>query len=122
MRKFLFVFPFFIISFCSLSQFKNIKLAEQLDDGRHPPIEPSIAINKINPQNIVAGIMMDRVVTSTDGGTKWTESKLNSSFGVYGNSAVVSNAKGSLFYFHLADPSGKGSGDDAWLDRIVCQQ
>ncbi|HEV8513641.1 MAG TPA: sialidase family protein [Cyclobacteriaceae bacterium] len=121
MRKFLFVFPFFVISFCSLSQFKNIKLAEQLDDGRHPPIEPSIAINRNNPQNIVAGIMMDRVVTSGDGGTTWAESKLNSPFGVYGNPAVVSNAKGNLFYFHLADPSGKGSSDEAWLDRIVCQ-
>jgi len=33
---------------------------------------------------------------------------------------LISNFKGHLFYFHLADPSGKGRSDDAWLDRIVC--
>ena len=122
MRKFLSVFPLFVISFCSFSQFKNIKLAEQSDDGGYPPVEPSITINKNNPQNIVAGIVLDRVVTTTDGGTTWTESKLNSAFGVYGDPAVISNAKGNVFYFHLADPSGKGQSNEAWLDRIVCQE
>src|SRR5882762_4773573 len=122
MRKFLFAFPLFIIPFCSLSQFKNVRLAEQSDDGRHPPVEPSITINKINPQNIVAGIRLDRVVATTDGGKTWTESKLNSPFGVYGDPTVISNSKGDIFYFHLADPSGKGQSNEAWLDRIVCQQ
>ena len=97
MKKFLFVFPFFIISFCSFSQFKNIKLAEQSEDGRYPPVEPSITINKKNPLNIVAGIVLDRVVSSTDGGATWTESKLNSAFGVYGDPAVISNSKGNVF-------------------------
>src|SRR4051812_28948498 len=101
MKKLLSIFPFFIISFSSFSQFKNIKLAEQSDDGRHPPIESSIAINKNNPQNIVAGIMLDRVVATIDGGVTWAESKLVSPFGVYGNPAIISNAKGNLFYFHL---------------------
>jgi len=122
MRKFLFILPFSIISFYSLSQFKNIKLAEQSDDGRYPPVEPSITINKRDPQNIVVGIVLDRVVSSTDGGTTWTESKLSSPLGVYGDPAVISNSKGNIFYFHLADPSGKGQNDEAWLDRIVCQE
>ncbi len=125
MRKFYFIFSFSFISICTFSQFKNIKLAEQTDDGRYPPVEPSepsIAINKKNPLNIVAGIVLDRVVTTTDGGTTWTEGKLKSPFGVYGDPAVISNSKGKLFYFHLADPSGKGRSDEAWLDRIVCQE
>ena len=121
MRKFIFVVPFFIVSFYSFSQFKNIKLAEQSDDG-FPPIDPSIAINKNNPQNIVAGIAMDRVATTTDGGATWTESKLNSPSGVYSSPAVVFNAKGNLFYFHLAGANGKNIEVDAGLDRIVCQQ
>jgi len=122
MIKFPFVFLFFFVPCCTFSQFKNIKLAEQLEDGRYPPVEPSIAINKSNPQNIVAGIVLDRVVTTTDGGSTWMDSKLNSPFGVYGDPAVISNSKGNFFYFHLADPSGKGQSEDAWLDRIVCQE
>ncbi len=120
MRTFPFVFLF--ISFFSFSQFKNIKLAEQTNDGRYPPVEPSIAINKKNPQNIVAGIVLDRVVTTVDGGNTWAEGTLRSPSGVYGDPAVISNSKGNLFYFHLADPSGKGQSDEAWLDHIVCQE
>jgi hypothetical protein len=115
-------FSFSLFPFVLFHSFKNIRLAEQSDDGRFPPVEPSIAINKSNPQNIVAGMMMDRVVVSADGGATWTESQLNSPFGVYGNPAMISNAKGNLFYFHLADPTGKGKDDEAWLDRIVCQE
>jgi len=122
MRTFPFAIIFFFISFYSLSQFKNIKLAAQADDSRYPPVEPSIAINKKNPQNIVAGIVLDRVVTTTDGGNTWTETTLNSPSGVYGDPAVISNSKGNFFYFHLSDPSGKGQGGEAWLDRIVCQE
>ncbi|HTH55233.1 MAG TPA: sialidase family protein [Cyclobacteriaceae bacterium] len=103
----------------SFSQFKNIKLAEQTDDS-YPPVEPSIAINKLNPNNIVAGIVLNRVVVSNDGGQTWKSTELTSPFGVYGDPAVISNSKGNLFYFHLADPSGKGRGNDSWLDRIVC--
>lgn len=122
MKKLYFIFLFAFTFNCSFSQFKNIKLAEQTNDGRYPPVEPSITINKKNPKNIVAGIVLDRVVTTNDGGATWAESKLSSPFGVYGDPAIISNSKGTLFYFHLADPSGKGQGDDAWLDRIVCQE
>ncbi len=120
--KILFLSIFFA-SICSpvLSQYKNIKLTEQVD-GRYPPVEPSISINKSNPKNIVAGIVLDRVVSSKDGGVSWKETKLTSPFGVYGDPAVISNAKGSLFYFHLADPSGKGQSDSSWLDRVVCHK
>ena len=70
----------------------------------------------------MAGAASNRVVTSIDGGTTWKESTLNSPFGVYGNSTVLSNAKGNVFYFHLTDPSGKGQSEEAWLDRIVCHE
>ena len=107
------------LSVNSFSQFKNIKLAEQ-DDKSYAPVEPSITINKKNPKNIVAGFALDRTVVSNDGGQTWTASSLKSPFGVYGDPAVISNSKGTLFYFHLSDPSGKGRSDEAWLDRIVC--
>ncbi|MBS1488705.1 MAG: exo-alpha-sialidase [Bacteroidetes bacterium] len=119
--KFLIAFLFLFISVISFSQFKNIKIAEQAD-GLYPPVEPSIAINKSNPKNIVAGIVLNRVATSQDGGATWNTTELKSPFGVYGDPALISNHKGSLFYFHLSDPSGKGNTDEAWLDRIVCQR
>ena len=106
---------------CASAQFKNIKLAEQ-KDGVYPPVEPSIAINKKNPNNIVAGIVLDRAVYTKDGGLTWQESILTSPYGVFGDPAVISDSKGEFYYFHLADPSSKGRSDDAWLDRIVCQK
>lgn len=69
----------------------------------------------------MAGVVLNRVIVSNDEGKTWQTSELKSPYGVYGDPALISSHKGSLYYFHLADPSGKGRGDDAWLDRIVCQ-
>ncbi len=109
------------IAHVSFSQFKNIKLAEE-KSGTYPPVEPSIAINKKNPKNIVAGIVLDRAVYTNDGGTTWNETQLKSPFGVYGDPALISDHKGHIYYFHLSDPNGKGDSDEGWLDRIVCQE
>jgi hypothetical protein len=103
------------------AQFKNIVLAAQTD-GKFPPVEPSIVINPDNPKNIVAGIVLDRAVYTTDGGLTWKESILKSAYGVYGDPALVADSKGNIYYFHLADPSGKGRSADEWLDRISCQK
>jgi hypothetical protein len=116
-------FTILCLGFCiSVSaQFKNIKLAEQ-KEGTYPPLEPSITINKKDPNNIIAAIVLDRSVYTKDGGVTWQESILTSPYGVFGDPAVISDSKGEIYYFHLADPSGKGRSDDAWLDRIVCQK
>lgn len=116
-----FLFFFLLISFSALGQFKNIKLAEQVE-GVYPPVEPSITINKKNPKNIVAGVVLDRAIYTHDGGETWAETKLESPFGVFGDPAVISDAKGDIYFFHLADPSGEGRSNDAWLDRIVVQK
>lgn len=114
------LFLLVLIHTCSIGQFKNIKLIEQEDKG-YAPVEPSIAINKKNTKNIIAGVVLNWVIVSNDGGESWNKSQLKSPFGVYGDPAVISNSKGHFFYLHLADPSGKGRDDEAWLDRIVCQ-
>ncbi|MBI1769245.1 MAG: exo-alpha-sialidase [Bacteroidetes bacterium] len=113
MKKFYSVLLILFISLNSFSQFKNIKLAEQ-DDKSYPPADPSIAINKRNPKNIVAVTGRNRVIITSDGGQAWTTTEIKSSFGVYGKPAVISNSKGHFFYFHLSDPGGKGRG-------IVCR-
>lgn len=103
------------------AQFKNIPLAKEAD-GVYPPVEPSVAINPRNPKNIVVGVVLDRAIYTKDGGETWKESKLVSPYGVFGDPALVADSKGDFYFFHLADPSGKGRTHDAWLDRIVVQK
>jgi hypothetical protein len=103
------------------AQFKNLIIATQVE-GVYPPLEPSIAINRKDPKNIVAGVVLDRVIYTKDGGLSWKTTQLQSAFGVYGDPAVISDVKGDFYYFHLADPSGQGRSNDAWLDRIVVQK
>jgi len=117
MKKFYSTFLFLFISLNSFSQFKNIKLAEQ--DDKSQLAEPSIAVNKKNPKNIVVGVLPNRVIITNDGGQTWNTSEIKSTLGK--NPAVISNSKGNLYYFHLADPNEKGKGNDGPLDRIVCQ-
>jgi hypothetical protein len=119
--KFLSLAVLLLAQFASVAQFRNIKLAEQVT-GVYPPVEPSITINRKNPKNIVAGVVLDRAIYTLDGGETWSESKLESPHGVYGDPALVSDIKGDIYYFHLSDPSKQGKDNDAWLDRIVCQK
>ncbi len=119
--KFLSLAALSIIQLTAFGQFKNIKLAEQVE-GVYPPVEPSITINRKNPKNIVAGVVLDRAFYTMDGGVTWSESKLESPYGVFGDPALVSDVKGHIYYFHLADPSKQGRSSDEWLDRIVCQK
>lgn len=108
------------LSLFSLAQYKNVQIDKQSGLG-YPPCEPSIAISYTNPDVLVAGAILDKVYTSKDGGATWTNSKLKSELGVFGDPCVVSDYKGNFYYLHLSDPSGKGWRDDSLLDRIVCQ-
>jgi hypothetical protein len=121
LKKILFSAMVILFSGTLNAQFKNIVLASQ-EEGKYPPVEPSIVVNPDNPKNIVAGIVLDRSVYTIDGGLTWKETTLKSSYGVYGDPALVADHKGSIYYFHLADPSGKGRSADEWLDRISCQK
>lgn len=103
-------------------QFKNIKLDEQTPDNPYI-CEPSIAINPRNPQNIVAASVLDNIYVTKDGGANWQKIKVKSRFGVYGDPAVVCDAKGTFYFFHLSDPTnGTGGYESEKLDRIVVQE
>lgn len=110
-----------LLGFQSQAQFKNQVIATQVD-GVYPPVEPSIAINKKNPDNILAGVVLDKAIYTKDGGLSWQTTTLTSPYGVFGDPAVISDAKGHFYYFHLADPSKQGRSNEAWLDRIVVQK
>jgi hypothetical protein len=101
------------------AQFKNIKL----DDGAAESSvgEPSIVINKKNPNNIVAASGAGKIYYSSDAGSTWQTKKLTSSLGIYKNPVLVSDDKGSIYSFHLSDPTGEGWKNEKSLDQILCQ-
>ncbi len=113
----------FTISLGNLqAQFKNILLDSTINKSGYYPTEPSIAINRKNPNNVVAGTSVDNVYKSDDGGATFQKSRLRSPHGIWGNPTVVSDFSGNFYYFHLSDPTGKNWESDETLDRIVGQK
>ncbi len=91
-------------------------------DSPYRPCEPSIFVNPANPKEMVAGIVLDKIGYSEDGGTTWKLQLLESSYGVYGDPVITADYDGNFYYAHLADPEGRGRAGDSWLDRIVVQK
>jgi hypothetical protein len=85
--------------------------------GNIRPEEVTICINPRNPLNVVAGSNLDYYYYSTDGGYTWTEGRLESSLGVWGDPSAIFDAEGNLYYGHLSDPI-----DGNFIDRIVVQR
>lgn len=80
-------------------------------------VEPSIAINPVNPDQMIVGTVMDDYHYSEDGGKTWKSFTLQSPLGVYGDPVMLIDNTGRYYYFHLSNPP-----DGQWLDRIVCQK
>ncbi len=86
------------------------------------PCEPSISIDPTDTKNLVAGSILDNVYISKDGGLTWTQDKLKSSLGVYGDPVVRHMNNGHVLYAHLSNPTGKAYSSEEFLDRIVVQK
>ncbi len=84
--------------------------------------EPSISISPTNPDNIVAGAVLDGVFYSEDGGLTWQVDTLVSSYGVWGDPVLISDTAGHHYYLHLSDPTGRNWSSEEILDRIVIQK
>ncbi len=95
---------------------KNVMIKNK--DLNYGPCEPSICISPINKNFIIAGSVLDHVHLSTDGGRTWSNERLKSSSGVYGDPMTIIDKKGKIFYAHLSNPREK---ENDWLDRIVVQ-
>ena len=93
-------------------QFRNVRISP----ANRNPVEPSVAINPLNTNEVAVGAVLDDYYVSTDGGVHWKSDTLKSPYGVYGDPVLQFDAKGRLYYFHLSNyPKGY------WIDRIVCQ-
>lgn len=111
MKKIVFVSTTFLLTLFCIAQ-QNIMI-----DNNGSPNEPSIAINPNNTNQLVAGSNINKVYRSNDGGLTWTKSTLTSSYGVWGDPAIVADNNNNFYFTHLSNPT---SGN--FLDRIVCQK
>ena len=108
-------------SITTAQDYPNVLLGES-SFMRRGLCEPSISINRLHPDTLVAGAILDRVFYSFDGGKSWQGDTLRSSYGVWGDPVVISDYQGRHYYFHLSDPTGENWESDEILDRIVCQR
>lgn len=108
------IFALVLLNSLIFSQFTNI----QVNRLKNMPEEVTIAINPVNPDNIIAGANINIYYWSMDKGQTWKEGSLVSDeFGVWGDPCVVFDLNGNAYYFHLSRPS-----QSQWIDRMVCQK
>ncbi len=79
--------------------------------------EVSVAVNPTDPDNIAAGANLHGYFFSFDAGQSWTQEKLESTYGVWGDPSLTFDSKGNLYYAHLSGVPGP-----TWLDRMVIQK
>jgi len=104
----------FFLQIILFSQIKNVKV----NINNYQPEEVSIAINPLNPKNLVAGANININFWSTDGGETWKEGYITSKeYGVWGDPCLVFDLNGQAYFFHLSRPS-----QSQWIDRMVCQK
>jgi len=102
------------------ANYKNIKINEgsAFTTG---PCEPAIAINPKNPDNIVAGSVLDNYHYTFDGGLTWQTKQLSSTLGVFGDPCIITDIDGDFYYLHLANPEGSAYASKKFLNQIVIQ-
>lgn len=101
MKKLLILFLLIIVCAAAEAQFKNI-----LIDAANA-YEPSVAISRDNPQNIVASSAPDNIYYTNNGGQAWEKVKLTSPLGVSGNLVLLADFKGNFYCLHQTLRGGK---------------
>ena len=103
-------------------KFEVVKIYEQHDLNQLGPCEPGIAINKTNPDNIVASSVLNNIHVSNNGGKTWNTFQPKCDLGIYGDPVIECDNQGNFYYFHLSDIDGKNWKSEHFLDRIVMQK
>lgn len=97
--------------------FKNTFSQNIMISNVASPNEPSIMMDPLNTDILVAGSNLNSYYYSSDGGLTWESNFLTSSYGVWGDPVIDVDQEGNFYFFHLSNPP---SGN--WIDRIVCQK
>jgi hypothetical protein len=97
----------FLFAFISVSAFgqKNVKV--NVFKQGYEPDEPSIFINPLNPDNILAGANLDDYYYSFEGGKSWGVSKLPGPI-VWGDPVLYFDHLGNAYYTHLGTFNNTG--------------
>jgi hypothetical protein len=94
------------------AQYQNVMITNLVN-----PNEPSIVIDPKQPNVMLAGSNLRSYYVSLDSGLTWTQNQMSSSYGVWGDPALIVDTASNFYFFHLSNPP---SGN--WIDRIVCQK
>lgn len=88
--------------------------------GVYYPNEPSVCISKTKDNTVVAGANTNSHYYSKDNGKTWENKTLKSTFGVWGDPVLHSDAEGNIYFVHLSHTAGKEK-NYGFIDRIVVQ-
>ncbi|MCB0686498.1 MAG: exo-alpha-sialidase, partial [Saprospiraceae bacterium] len=88
----------------------------------YKPCEPSIYINPLNTDNVVAGVVLNKTLYSVDGGRTWKLQYVKSPYGVFGDPVIIADYLGNFYFAHLSDTDNRGRMGPGWIDRIVIQK
>jgi len=86
------------------------------------PCEPTICISPTDTDIVAAGSILDKFYLSKDGGKSWGISTLKSTHGVYGDPVIRMASDNTVYYAHLANPTGRAYVDEEFLNKIVVQK
>ncbi len=100
------------IGWTAFAQFTNVLIS-----ANNTPTEPAIIIDHNDTNTLFAATNINNYYVSTDAGATWSENTISSSLGVWGDSSLLIDNEGNLYFFHLSNPN-----TGSWLDRIVCQK
>jgi hypothetical protein len=109
--------PLFLLTILLFSTNGLVVGQNILISNRFEPNEPSIIMNPKHPNRLVAGSNLNNFYVSNDTGRTWTENRLFSNFGVWGDPAIAVDTADNFYFFHLSNPF-----NGHWIDRIVCQK
>ncbi len=112
MKRVVFVISFVLTAIIIQAQHTNIVIGTQ-----YWPEEPTIMIDPLNTNRIVAAANLASMYYSDDGGLTWTMDQLQSPYGVWGDPCIIVDTAGDFYFFHLSNPQNGN-----WIDRIVCQK
>ncbi len=95
----LFLLIFIIFSLAHQAQHTNILIDDS--GSSMQPEEPSILVDPKNTDHMVGGTNINNMYYSTDGGFTWQHEELTSTYGVWGDPAIIVDTAGAYYFFHL---------------------